>query len=124
MSLERTKEKCIGRESKYLWDRLPRATEAGKDTVLYDLLARGIPALSYAAAVEEILAPAQGGSPVVNFNLERDGRPNGNIDWSTEGHADDDDVGRWLHSDFRNVALPYVFPVYEEMITQGSLDEN
>jgi hypothetical protein len=30
-------------------------------------------------------------------------------------------AGRWFHSDFKNVALPYVFQMYQEMINRGSL---
>jgi hypothetical protein len=29
--------------------------------------------------------------------------------------------GAWRHSDFKAVALPYVYPMYEKMITLGSL---
>ena len=28
---------------------------------------------------------------------------------------------RWLHSDFKNAALPYVYQMYEAMIAKGSL---
>jgi len=42
--------------------------------------------------------------------------------WPTEGHtADSKSAGHWLHSDFKNVALPYVHKMYEEMINRGSL---
>ena len=34
------------------------------------------------------------------------------------------DVGnRWKHSDFCNVALPYVYPMFQEMITRGGLNQ-
>jgi hypothetical protein len=29
--------------------------------------------------------------------------------------------GRWLHSDFKNVALPYVYPLFLTMINRGEL---
>lgn len=83
--------------------------------VRFDLLARGIPALSYAAAVDAV----PGGS-IQNFNMEVDGRVNGI--WPTEEHSGD--LSGWLHSDFRNVALPYNFKMYQEMINRGSLDED
>jgi hypothetical protein len=28
---------------------------------------------------------------------------------------------KWRHSDFKVVALPFVYPMYEEMISRGSL---
>lgn len=100
------------------------STKAGETKVRYDLLARGIPALSYAAAVMELPQP-QSGATVNNWNLHTGGRPNGNSGpWPTEGHTDTDTQGAWLHSDFRNVALPYVFPMYEIMINQGLLYED
>jgi len=109
-------------------DPVVASTKAGETKVRYDLLARGIPALSYAAAVMELAVLGQAdSSDSQNFDLERFGRPNGttNPDWPTEGHTnDDDDLGRWLHSDFRNVALPYVYAVFETMINRGNLHEN
>ena len=30
-------------------------------------------------------------------------------------------AGRWLHSDFKNVALPYVTPFYTQMIKSAAL---
>lgn len=40
---------------------------------------------------------------------------------------DDDIIERqtdWLHSDFRNVAMPYVYPVYERMLSiAGYIEE-
>ena len=31
--------------------------------------------------------------------------------------------GNWLHSDFRDVALSYVLPMYEKIIELGSFDQ-
>jgi hypothetical protein len=85
----------------------------------YDLLARGIPALSYAA----------GGVPIPgledigrgrNFDLETQGRPSGTA-WPTEGHEAPHLTGRWLHSDFKNVALPYVHPLFRTIVHGGGL---
>jgi len=71
--------------------------------VRFDLLARGIPALSYAAAVDSITG-------ISNHDMEAEGRVHegGNAVWPTEGHGGQGLEG-WLHSDFRNVALPYNF---------------
>ncbi len=92
-----------------------KADEEIPANVRFDLLARGIPALSYAAAVDAV----PGGS-IQNFDMQADGRVNGI--WPTEEHSGD--LSGWLHSDFRNVALPYNFKMYQEMINRGSLYEN
>jgi hypothetical protein len=41
--------------------------------------------------------------------------------WPSEGHTANASAGRWLHSDLRNVALPFVYKLYDEMIALGSL---
>ncbi|MFP4166482.1 MAG: hypothetical protein ACLFUF_04850, partial [Opitutales bacterium] len=102
-------------------DPVVASEKAGETKVRYDLLARGIPALSYAAAVMELPQP-QSGASVNNWDLEAVGRNPTN--WPIEGHTGDQQPNRWLHSDFRNVALPYVVPMFETMINQGLLYEN
>ena len=88
---------------------------AAEPKVRYDLLARGIPALSYAAAANKVEVFTDGR----NFDMEAGCRvPDA---WPTEGH-DGDRRGRWIHSDFKNVALPYVHPMFQKMITTGGLD--
>jgi hypothetical protein len=84
--------------------------------VQYDVLARGIPALSFATAMHPVVPLGTDR----NFNMEAQGRTQNQ--WPTEGHTSDSrDAGRWLHSDFKNVALPYVFKMYQEMVNRGSL---
>jgi hypothetical protein len=97
-------------------DPVVASDKAAEDPVLYDLLARGIPALSYAAAVD-------GFNGAQDFDMEQLGRPDGTNAWPNEGHSGEAS-GDWLHSDFRNVALPYVYPMYEAMITKGDLNED
>lgn len=92
------------------------SARAGEPTVQYDLLARGLPALSYAAAVDRV--------PVLhsvdrNFDIEVDGRTAGQ--WPTEGHDTKDTRGRWLHGDVKDVALPYLWRMYDAMIERGAL---
>lgn len=53
-----------------------------------------------------------------NFNMETKGRTTGQ--WPAEGHSGSN-AGKWLHSDFKNAALPYVYQMYEAMIAKGSL---
>lgn len=92
------------------------SVKASDPKVSYDLLARGLPAVSYAAAANQIPALELN---LRNFNMEDLGRKLNQ--WTSERHDDDNTKGRWLHNDFKNVALPYVFPLYEAMITKGSL---
>ena len=85
----------------------------------YDLLARGLPALSPAAGSTPF--PPLGGNPsVVNYDLENQGRPIGG-NWPAAGHGSPLTRDRWLHSDFKNVALPSVYPLFQTMINRGSL---
>ena len=87
--------------------------------VRYDLLARGLPALSPAAGATPI--PVLGGvGSVTNYDLEIQGRPVGG-NWPTEGHVSPLTNERWLHSDFKNVALPSVYPLFINMINRGKL---
>jgi hypothetical protein len=91
------------------------SAKAAEPKVQYDLLARGIPALSYAAGANMI----QGFGDALNFNMEADGRvPEV---WPADGHAGLRS-GRWIHSDFKNVALPYVAKAYQAMINRGDLN--
>lgn len=85
----------------------------------YDLLARGLPALSPAAGSTPF-PPLGGSSPVTNFDLEVRGRPVGG-GWPAAGHDSPLTRGRWLHSDFKNAALPYVHPLFQAVINRGAL---
>ncbi len=85
----------------------------------YDLLARGLPALSPAAGSTPF--PFLGGNgSVTNFDLENRGRASGG-DWPQEGHDSSLTRNRWLHSDFKNVALPFVHPLFQTIIRRGTL---
>jgi hypothetical protein len=84
----------------------------------YDLLARAIPAMSFAAGAAPI--PPQANSRLIkNFDLEAAGR--NPVRWPTEGHTARNTAGRWLHSDFKNVALPFVQPLFSKMISDAAL---
>lgn len=85
----------------------------------YDLLARAIPAITFAAGAVPV-PPTGSGAQVVNFNLETLGRTDPGR-WPTEGHDATRLAGRWLHSDFKNVALPYVTPFYTQLIKSAAL---
>lgn len=96
------------------------STKAGEKHVQYDLLARALPALSYAAAVD-VIPEAPKEISIENIDVETLGRDS--EQWPNEDHRGDAST-RWLHSDFKNVALPYVYPMYQLMIEKGSLYED
>ncbi len=86
--------------------------------IRYDLLARAVPAMSYAAGASPI--PSSGpATQLRNFDLEASGRTPGR--WPSEGHTTPVTSGRWLHSDFKNAALPFVHPLFAKMIESASL---
>lgn len=74
----------------------------------YDLMARAIPAMSNAVAANPL--PALGAR---NFDMSTLGKSDAPFPTTQEGE--------WRHSDFKAVALPYVYKMYEEMILQGDL---
>ena len=85
--------------------------------IRYDLLARAIPAMTFAAGASPLPGVTSQGTE--NFDLEALGRASGR--WPEEGHSGKLQAGRWLHSDFKNVALPHVQPLFTKMITESSL---
>lgn len=89
----------------------------------YDVLARGIPAKSYGAGTLPLISlnPDERRS-WRNFNMETEGRRSLAATtpvWPSQGHQDQLTAGHWLHSDFKNVALPYVHPLFDFMILQS-----
>jgi hypothetical protein len=85
--------------------------------IRYDLLARAIPAMTFAAGGTALPGGTARGTE--NFDLETLGRTSGK--WPKEGHTTKVTEGRWLHSDFKNVALPLVHPLFTKMIAESSL---
>ena len=88
--------------------------KAAETKVQYDLLASGLPALSYAMAVNPMPEMAE------NINMET--LMTDSSQWPTENHSGLS-AGRWLHSDMREVALCHLYKMYEKMITLGNLDQ-
>lgn len=85
--------------------------EAGEARVRYDLLARAIPAMSNAAAANNLPSLTDDR----NFDMAIKGKATGNGPFPTG-------IGEpWRHSDFKVVALLYVYPMYQKMITVGGL---
>ena len=97
-------------------DTFTASLKAGEKKVQYDVLARGITSQSHAVATRRLLSL----DPTLrNFDMEAVGRTA--KQWPTEGHTREGAEGRWLHSDFKAVALPYVQPMFKAMIAEGAL---
>jgi len=81
---------------------------AAEPKVRYDLLARGIPASSYAVAANyvQLLGPDR------NFDMALQGVTNGALPTPN---------AEFRHSDFKNVAMMYVRPVFEHLVQKGQL---
>ena len=97
-------------------DPVRASAAANRRLVQYDVLARGIPALSFGTALQPL--DPLGASR--NLNLEQIGRVPDL--WPDEPRGfDHRNYARWLHSDFRAVALPYVAPLYRQILLQARL---
>lgn len=90
------------------------ALKASEPRVIYDLLARGIPAMTYATGVTSLNDQVK-----FNYDLELLGRST--THWPTAGHEKPSQKQRWLHSDIKNVALPIIYPTFQMMVSQGLL---
>ncbi len=110
----------------------PRVAQAllSQPLVVYDLFARALPALSYGAGARRIvgfnnkLVPKKEDDNPTNYDFEDRGRRGANAPfWPTVNHGNQADPkdqrrNRWLHSDFRNAALPFVSPAFKFFVTQ------
>jgi len=56
-----------------------------------------------------------------NIDMEENGVGRNGTIWPSQGHTDPASQGRWLHGDLKNVALPYVYPLYAKFIELGGL---
>ena len=76
--------------------------------VVNDIIAQGVPALSYAAGRDAIVGTVQ------NYNAN-DHKPNG---WGRSGEPYND---QWLHSDLKNMAYMYTYELFNQLVSQGGL---
>jgi hypothetical protein len=90
-------------------DATTASEKAGRSEVLFDVLARAIPAKSYAAGANDV-----GSFGVRNYNMNTKGRAPEVISLPTS-------TKQWGHSDFKLLALPLSYPMYLELIGQGAL---
>jgi len=99
----------------YLYQPIASTVALQNNQHAWDLLASGIPAMSFAAAANPVNRLNDFGDR--NFNME-DLRGNNQL-WPSERTASTDLNTRWLHSDIRNVALPYVYHSLDLMLEIG-----
>lgn len=94
-------------------DASAASAKAGDAWVRYDLFARGIPAMSNATAANFMLSLDE----ARNFPMHTIGKVPANGPFPTNARGD------WRHSDFKDVGLPYVYPMYQAMIDRGGLNQ-
>jgi hypothetical protein len=92
------------------------SAKAAELKVKYDTLARGIPAMSFAAATHSIDGTKG------NFDMQGTLRTDSN-EWPKEGRTDDFRKDQWLHSDMKDVAFIHVYKLYQQFITTGELNQ-
>lgn len=105
-------------EYSYLYGAISEPKTFISETHQWDLLASAIPSMSFAAAANplEILPPSR------NFNMEA--MRGDNQAWPQERQTGFFG-SRWLHSDIKNISMPYIFPIYEKMLKEGGfINEN
>jgi hypothetical protein len=97
--------------------------KANEKDVQWRLLAHGIPAQSYAAAANAVPKLNEFGERNINMHSLRE-FPNGKDAlplWPQERIVEGPFDYDWLHSDFRNVAMPYVYKMYDVMLDKSKL---
>ncbi len=107
-----------------LYDPAQGSSTAGVTTNRYKLLGSGIPATSYAIAANDLpkLNQVNGGEQR-NFNMPQALRsPGGYSSWPEDENSNAPED--WMHSDFNDVALQFLHPMYQKMIDLAELDKN
>ncbi|MDX2507831.1 MAG: hypothetical protein QNL62_25600 [Gammaproteobacteria bacterium] len=109
-------------EYSYLYQPIANAVLLQSDQHQWDLLASGIPTMSFAAAANPMDAvdDTDVGGKDRNFNMEtlRGTTPA----WPTE-RSSSSRQKNWLHSDIRGIALPYVYQTLDTMLVLGDFKE-
>lgn len=87
---------------------------------LWDLLASGIPAMSFAAEANPIDVIDNTSIGGVNRNYDMEALRGDNQSWPVsrkEGFYG----SRWLHNDIKNMSSQYVYKIYDAMLEIGGL---
>jgi hypothetical protein len=105
-----------------LYDPARGSGTAGETLKRLELLATGIPAMSYAVAVNplDVFEVTELNPVLKNFNMAASLKSDGV--WPT--HKYQNNREDWLHGDFKDVAFQYLHPMYQKMIDLGKLNEN
>ncbi|MBT7959547.1 MAG: hypothetical protein HN759_09440, partial [Akkermansiaceae bacterium] len=106
-----------------LYDASTGSAVAALPEVRYNLLASAIPASSYAVAPNsvDLLREHPLGDRDFNMQEELKNRDQyGAVFWKENDATYGPD---WIHSDFRDMAFTYVWPMYERMMELGNLNE-
>ncbi len=101
----------------YLYQPIASKVVLERENHQWDLLASAIPAMSFGAAVNAVNKFNQYGER--NFDMEA--LRGQNQEWPVTRIDNTVFNKRWLHSDIRNVALPYVYQTFDTMLSEGAL---
>lgn len=106
-----------------LYDPAKGSAEAGDDQKRYKILATGVPSMSFAIAANsltklDMVNPGENRNFNMQTQLKSDEAP---AYWP---ELDEDHPNDWGHSDFKDVCIQLVYPMYEKIIELGKLKEN
>ena len=105
------------RERPIFWHNPPEVLGADASAILAQrdhLLAQAIPALSQATGKSKVNG-VKGDSDLQDFVTEFEGK------WPREERSVAAPLGRWLHSDIKDVAYPFTKGLFLELIEMGNL---
>lgn len=101
-----------------LYDPVLGKVVAGDVELRYKLLATGIPATSYAIAANSLSRLGD----LANYNMPQELKSTDGFEsWPED--EDSQDPSDWMHSDFKDVSFHFVYPMYQEIISLGGLDQ-
>ena len=107
-----------------LYDSAQGSATAGITANRYKLLGTGIPAISYAIATNSCPKfDLENPGEERNFNMPSQFMSSG-VNTSWPEHENSNDPMDWMHSDFKDVALHFIHPMYQKMIDLAELDKN
>jgi hypothetical protein len=91
---------------------------ANNKQAVWRLLASAIPARSFAVAANPL-----DDFVIDNRNFNMQTLRGANFSWPTERVKGEERDHDWLHSDIKNLALPYVYNTYQQMLSTANLVE-
>jgi hypothetical protein len=104
----------------YLYEPLSTTVSLADETHKWDILASAIPAMSFAAAANPMGILDERPSGGINRNFNMQALRGGDLAPWPDSRLENNDLLRdWVHSDIRDVALPFVYHTYEKMLELG-----